>query len=426
MEYPLGHMTALINRDVFAALGMLFTAVLLTASGLAVVNAGLLIRGQRASSSLLLRALRAGSFFIVPVPFFASLVLGLFVWFYAALLLPSATSALIHQFMWLLAMQGFVLIVQAAAAYAYHTGWRVLTMRDHARWALIFAASSWFGVLTISEIASFILTPDAWLESFRAVDAYINPSFFPLLIVLTAWGVVLGSVAFTFIVQCLAGLTAGEKKLVLAKAARWLWTLAGALPVVILLLMVLEDAPLARAAERFAAGGMGTAVAILFIVLGKRESGNRIGATGAATAFALLVASTMAFHSGYVRLKDPYAIRNYIYTNDIALDAAPRMRREGILTYAHTIVPAGIDLSRVAARRRGEWVFRALRYGDYLGATGGRLRSELRGMAFDEARIIIEHLPVVDSAIPPFIGTPRELDDLTVFLTSPFHDRDGV
>ena len=102
-------------------------------------------------------------FFLILTGVFGA-VSGVGIWFAIGLASPESTSALIHNFVFGWAMEWCFFIVEIATAIVYYYTWDRIDPKIHMRLAWLYAGTSWFTLVIINGILTFMLTPGpAWL-----------------------------------------------------------------------------------------------------------------------------------------------------------------------------------------------------------------------------------------------------------------------
>ena len=139
--------------------------------------------------------------------FFALLVLvfgavsGVGIWWTIALVSPSATSTLIHAFVWAWAIEWVFFFVEIAAAVVYYYGWERLDRRTHLAVGWIYFAAAWLSLFVINGILTFMLTPGRWLLTRTLADGFFNPTMVPSLVLRTAASIALAGLYALFTVS---------------------------------------------------------------------------------------------------------------------------------------------------------------------------------------------------------------------------------
>ena len=196
-------------------------------------------RAYRTGDQALLRYVRAHSTVFVLLVLVFGAVSGVGVWWIIALVSPSATSALIHSFVWAWAIEWVFFFVEIAAAFIYYHGWDRLDRRTHLAVGWIYFAAAWLSLFVINGILTFMLTPGRWLMSRTLADGFFNPTMIPSLVLRTAAAIALAGL-YALLTASRAGawrrapFTAmGDDRLrqqVTRYAARWLLAGVAVLP----------------------------------------------------------------------------------------------------------------------------------------------------------------------------------------------------
>jgi len=139
-------------------------------------------RACRTRDDDLLRYVRAHSTFFVFLVLVFGAVSGVGVWWTIALVSPSATSTLIHSFVWAWAIEWVFFFVEIAAAFIYYYGWDRLDRRTHLAVGWIYFAAAWLSLFVINGILTFMLTPGRWLATHTPIDGFFNPTMVPSLV----------------------------------------------------------------------------------------------------------------------------------------------------------------------------------------------------------------------------------------------------
>lgn len=131
-------------------------------------------------------------FFLILTGVFGA-VSGVGIWFSIGLASPESTSALIHNFVFGWAMEWCFFLIEIATAIVYYYTWDRVDARTHQNLGWLYAGSSFFTLVIINGILSFMLTPgDTWLAAAAAGqpaskfwEAFFNPTYWPSLMLRT-------------------------------------------------------------------------------------------------------------------------------------------------------------------------------------------------------------------------------------------------
>lgn len=380
------------------------------------------MKGYREGDQRIIDYVRFHSRFFILLTLVLGALTGVGIWFTIALVQPAGTSALIHTFMWIWALEWVFFAVEISAAFVYYYGWDRLNRRTHLTVGWIYFGAAWVSLFLVNGIISFMLTPGDWLETRNIQDGFFNASFFPS----------------TFLRTCVALALAGLYALATAAllrdedlranmirySARWLVPAFLLLPVGGLwYFAAIPD----EARELLQAG---YPVLLLFVILSVAISAlifayGVFGATLQPRRFSLaaaLVLLTLGLavtgSSEWVReaIRKPYIIYDYMYANSIRVEDAPKVQEQGVLVSAkwakvRTVTPE----NRVEA---GKEVFRLLCSSCHTVDGYNPIRPFIKDWPDDYIREQLDQLHVLASIMPPFLGNESERDALAAWLAT--------
>jgi mono/diheme cytochrome c family protein len=138
-------------------------------------------KAYREKDMALLGWLRRHTRFFVLVTVVFGAVSGVGIWFTIGLINPSATSSLIHSYVWGWAIEWVFFFLEITAALLYMYGWDKMDRRLHLWYGWIYFIAAFASMVIINGIVSFMLTSGQWLETHDFWSGFFNPSFFPSL-----------------------------------------------------------------------------------------------------------------------------------------------------------------------------------------------------------------------------------------------------
>ncbi len=114
---------------------------------------------------------------------------GVGIWFAIGLASPEATSSLIHNFVFVWAIEWTFFAIELTSAAVYYYTWGRIDEQLHLKVGWVYAAASFMTLFIINGILAFMLTPSqAWLEvagtgkeTTRLLAAFFNPTYWPSL-----------------------------------------------------------------------------------------------------------------------------------------------------------------------------------------------------------------------------------------------------
>ena len=185
-------------------------------------------RARRTNDAALLNWLKAHTRFFVLVTVVFGVVSGVGIWFTIGLINPTATSNLIHAYVWGWAIEWVFFFLEITAALLYLYGWEKLDARTHEWFGWLYFINAFLSLVIINGILTFMLTSGSWVQNHQFWLGFFNPTYFPSVLFRSA------------IASALAGIyaliTASVQKDIALKArivrwsARWIVPSLAALP----------------------------------------------------------------------------------------------------------------------------------------------------------------------------------------------------
>ena len=136
-----------------------------------------------------LRVLRGHSKFFLILTGVWGAVTGVAIWFAIGLVSPEGTSTLIHNFVFAWAIEWAFFFMELTSIAVYYYTWDKIPAKLHLKVGYFYAFTSFFSLVIINGILTFMLTPGAdWLsvagtgqESSAFWSALFNPTYLPSL-----------------------------------------------------------------------------------------------------------------------------------------------------------------------------------------------------------------------------------------------------
>lgn len=362
---------------------------------------------------------------------------GVGIWFAIGLVNPTATSWLIHTFVMAWAIEWVVFLIEMAALTAYYYAWNRVSAANHLKIGWVLAASSWMSLVVINGILTFMLTPGSrWPASHSMVDAYVNPTYLPSLVLrtLVAWSLaaIWGFLPATLIKH------PGVRKRIMHTTALWVTPAYILMPLAALwyLAMVPPSAieVLRGGMQGMATGNLSAATRVLMVVVmasctmgltvyfGPWKNPLAFSRGQAIGLMALALCATGATEWVREVLRKPFAVRDVLYSSGIRPEEVPEMQEKGYLASA-------VWAREFAARRgggalaRGEAIFRGQCMACHT-RSGYRGLDKLMGSRDLETTVgFLEMLRSTDpkrntylNFMPPLCATKAETRDLAAYL----------
>ena len=139
------------------------------------------IKGRRENNPAILEFTRRHAKFFLLLTMVAGSMTGVGIWFTIALLNPSATSVLIHNFVFGWAIEWVFFLIEIISLFIYAYTFDRLDARTHQLMGWIYFGAAWMSLFIINGIIDCMLTPGQWLESHNFWSGFFNPTYWPSL-----------------------------------------------------------------------------------------------------------------------------------------------------------------------------------------------------------------------------------------------------
>lgn len=143
-------------------------------------------RARRKNDAELLAWLKRHTRFFVLVTVVFGAISGVGIWFTIGLISPTATSDLIHIFVWGWAIEWVFFFLEITSALLYLYGWDKLTPSRHLELGWIYFIAAYLSLVIINGIITFMLTSGTWTRNHEFWSGFFNPTYFPSLAFRTA------------------------------------------------------------------------------------------------------------------------------------------------------------------------------------------------------------------------------------------------
>ncbi len=109
-------------------------------------------------------------------------VTGVAIWWAIALVNPDGTAILIQNFTLAWALEYLFFAAELATVFVYYYSWDKVSKEMHLFLARLYCFLSIMTLVIINGILTFMLTPGEWLKTHYWFDGFLNPTYFPSLI----------------------------------------------------------------------------------------------------------------------------------------------------------------------------------------------------------------------------------------------------
>lgn len=359
---------------------------------------------------------------LVLISFVLGALTGVGIWFTAIQISPSTIGAMVHDFHWLWATEWTFFCLEITAGYLFYRYHLRLGDRTSLMLLLVYASAAWASLFIINGILSWQLTPGDWLETKRVADGFFNPSFWPSLLFRTVVSTTLASLVACVVVNTMSDLDREAQRTLINRAAQLLipmllmpglglwflsvmpsdsrgWILGGSAAMTLFLSMSI--------ATSLAIG----AYALVGLVL------RRLYINGATASLLVVLALGATAGGEFVRegSRKPYSIRHILYSNAIRPEDVARLRIVGCL--ADDPYPTRRDAAFPTEQLDdGARVCRRLCSVCHTVEGVNSLVDLTATWDLDQMRMNIAKLQQTKPFMPPFAGTPQDVEALVQFI----------
>ncbi len=348
-------------------------------------------------------------------------ITGVGIWFTIALLNPSATSVLIHNFVFAWAIEWVFFTIEIIALLIYYYTWGRMERRNHLIIGWIYFGAAWMSLFIINGVIDFMLTPGSWIQTHNFWDGFFNPTFWPALFFRTALCIIIAGL-FGFMTSTWIRDDDLRRRMVRYCAMYLLlpfavllgsaWWYRAALPAD-LQTLIFQQMP---EMKLFISGFL--YLSPLLIIGGLIMI---IRLPGAATrSIAVVMLLLGFFYMGsfeFIREggRRPYILRNYLYSNSILEQDVDQVRKKGLLKEARWVSEK--EITPENELRVGREIYNILCLPCH--SIGGPLHDIRTSASIFTTQGLDGLLSQVEKThpyMPPFAGTEQERQALSRYI----------
>ena len=366
---------------------------------------------------------------VVLISFVLGALTGVGIWFTAIQVSPATIGAMVNHFHWLWAAEWTFFCLEIVSGYCFYRYHKRLDDRSAMTLLVIYAGASWVSLFIINGILSWQLTPGAWLKTGHIVDGFFNPSFWPSLFFRTVVSLTLASLVACVVINLMSTIDRDAKTSLINRVAILL------IPMVVMPLLGLWFLAVMPADSRsWVLGGSPAMMLFLNISIGSSLAIGgyalvgmvlqRLYVNGATATLLLLLAFGATAGGEFVRegARKPFSIREVLYSNGIKPNEVERLREVGC-TFDDPYPLREYEKIPNEQVRQGARAFRRqCRVCHTVKGTNGV--AELTGSwDEDQMRLNFAKLQHTKPFMPPFAGTPADVESIVQFINWSNQDR---
>lgn len=389
-------------------------------------------KARRQNDAALLGWLKKHSKFFVLVTVVFGAISGVGIWFTIGLIAPTATSDLIHIFVWGWAIEWVFFFIEITAALLYFYGWDKLDAKTHEWFGWIYFINAYLSLVVINGIICFMLTPGSWVRNHEFWRGFFNATYFPSLAFRTAIALALAGIY--------ALITASVEKdsALKARLVRWSawWTVPG-LAVLPALgwwyirriphdLWASARGPMPTATE-FAGRAIVLLAVVLILALFTLIKPGRMHLSFSLLVMLVALGAMGSFEFVRESVRKPFVIANYLYANSLYANQMPgdggfsldEVSSAGVLQSAKWIRVRDLTVTNQA--EVGREIFRVECSSCHTADAYRGLSHYIALRQWDRAKIqaMLGGLEFMhNNVMPPFAGTDAERGALAAYLSS--------
>ena len=346
---------------------------------------------------------------------------GVGIWFTISLLNPSATSVLIHTFVFAWGTEWVFFVIEIISLFIYYYTFDRLSKRNHLIMGWIYFGAAFMSLFVINGIIDFMLTPGAWVENNHFWSGFFNPTFWPALFFRTFFSIMIAGL-FGFLT---ASFLKNDKlrTTMLRYSAKWLlvpfilflassWWYRAALPPHIEEIIFQKMPQLRNAITIFMACSP-------LLILGGLVMAIKVPSGLSRSMAAVMLLIGLMYFGAFEFLREggrrPYIIYDYMYSNAILKQDIVRIAQAGVLQEAKWVENRTVTEDNTLAAGRELFDILCLSCHS-IGGPLNDIRQQVRMSSPEELNLIFATMGNERLYMPPFPGTEPEKQILINYL----------
>jgi cytochrome bd ubiquinol oxidase subunit I len=361
--------------------------------------------------------------FLVLVSFVVGALTGVGMWFTSIQVSAPTIGLMVEEFHWFWAIEWTFFALEVVSGYAFYRYGPKLSDRTRLTLLALYTFAAWMSLFWINGILSWQLTPGGWTSQTRDVwSGFFNASFWPSLLYRTVAAWTIAALAAMVVVNFLPKLEMPEKRELIHWCGRFL------LPMVFMpLLGVWYLWAMPADSRGWATGGSPAMTMFLTLSIGSSLLVGLYALIGiyrqhlyinGATALLLMALAGGATAGGeFVRegVRKPFTVRNTLYSNSVRPEQVKFLREVGG-TSLDPYPLRNAERLPTPQLRTGALVFRQQCSICHTTYGVNALTDRTEHWDADQRRMNFAKLQRLKPFMPPFAGTPVELEALVQYV----------
>jgi mono/diheme cytochrome c family protein len=386
----------------------------------------------KSNDHALLNWLKSHTKFFVLLTVVYGAVSGVGIWFTIGLISPTATSDLIHIFVWGWAIEWVFFFLEITAALLYLNGWEKLSPKLHQWYGWIYFWCAFASLVVINGIITFMLTPGSWLDVHKFWIGFFNPTYWPSLFFRSAICIALAGI------YALITASVQKDKDLKARIVRWgaLWTIPSLLALIPFGYWYIREVPAALflsargpmpSATHYAFLAWTLLAVTLVLMLLALFTPRRMHLVFALIIGLVALGAMDSFEFVRENVRKPFVIENYLYDNSIYSASMPgdggftvdNINTAGVLNTAQWVKDRNITPDNQVAV--GHEIFLVECQACHTPNSYRGVHQLIQKRQWDPAttRAMLGGLALMHNGVmPPFAGTDPERQALATYINS--------
>jgi len=366
---------------------------------------------------------------LVLISFVIGALTGVGMWFTSIQISPRTIGLMLDAFHWLWATEWTFFCLEIVAGYAFYRHAARLSDRARMSLLLLYTFAAWMSLFWINGILSWQLTPGRWVETGNVWHGFFNASFWPSLLFRTIVAMTIAGLVACVVINTMTDLDRAARPVLIHRAAHFLVFMVFMPALGLWFLAAMPDDSRSwvlggsAAMTMFMGMAVGASLLIgLYAVIGL--IGKKLYINGATATLLCALAFAATAGGEFIRegSRKPFSARETLFSNAITPGEVAELRRIGSVTHDPYPLHDRADYP-TAQLALGAKVFR-------FQCSVCHTISGVNGLAHlagpwttEQKRMNIAKLQHTKPFMPPFAGTPQELESLVQFLEWETHGR---
>ncbi|MEW5875225.1 MAG: cytochrome ubiquinol oxidase subunit I [Candidatus Zixiibacteriota bacterium] len=424
MHYPIFDPGPMGPSTLIAVMAIVHVLIAHFAVGAGIATPWLEARAMRNGDTILAGFLRRYARFLILLSFVGGAVTGVGIWFVVGLISPETISLLIRQFVWGWATEWVFFIVEITSGYVYYFYWDQMKPKAHLTVGIVYAVSAWMSLFIINGILTFMLTPGDWLVTRSFWDGWINPTFWPSLVLRTISALAIAGIFVAVVANLDKSLDREKRRHIIGEGSVFLVPLAIMIPASAWFFAVspahASDLALGGAVAMtmfFGFGILASTLVGLYAYFGLIKNKRLINMETALllTAIALVATGSME----YVRegIRKPWVVYGYMYANGLTRDEITQFNQAGFFA-SDPVVAREVNVPALTPAEKGRLIYKVQCQRCHEIDGYNAMRPLVASWTVDMIRENTRVLHRLKPFMPPFGGTDEDLENLVAYLST--------